>query len=74
MNKEMFASRLDEFLDSLKKDKNSFLDNMQKLDNYRDKDMLFIEWMQLYLEWEEVTSDMAKNYFEEWDDEDTHSL
>ena len=68
MKKEKFISLLDEFLDSLKQDKDLFVYNLNNLDALRDADNSFIKWAQLYFKWSEVTTDMADEYYAGWNE------
>ena len=69
MKKEKFEKLINEFLDSLKKDVPHFIKNMDNLASFKDEDMLFIEWVHTFLDWSEVTTDMAKECYAGWDDE-----
>jgi len=70
MKIEKFASLLDEFLDILKDGKHLFVDNLNNLEKFKGTDNSFIEWVQMYLKWSEVTTHMSKEYYAGWDEED----
>ena len=69
MKVDKFVEMLDDFLDELKDDKQRFKVNMLNLESFKEKNMSFIEWVNIFLKWSEVTTEMASAYYEHYDED-----